>query len=318
MSELLKKFGITPEQLPDEFQGFQLGRVLIMDGDAACYQASATSKKLETAQRRFTTLIYEAMFLTKAETARVHLTPKGCYKNGRHLLLGAKPYQGNRKNKAKPPLLEALRGSAAQQFASHESIEVFGHYDVEADDSIMQDAYSVENAIVWSEDKDLQIVPCLKYDIGTGIVHKLSPGDRYGWIAESYTDGGTLKIKGHGTKFFWCQMLMGDTADNVKGILKYDGKLCGPAAAYAALDGIDNESHACNLVLNGYRSINQNPIPEAEALWLTRCVGDNAVGYIWSLDLTEQNRNFVLDCYNRKWKLTDEEWNEQYGSEEVE
>lgn len=313
-AELYKKFGVTQDVFSDEFAGCVLGRTLVMDGDAACYRASASAAKLETAQRRFTTLIFEAMFLTKAESARVHLTPKGCYKNGRHLLLGAKPYQGNRSSKAKPALLEPLRSTAPDLFLEHECIRVFAHYDVEADDAIMQDAYTVENAIVWSEDKDLNIVPCRKYDISTGIERVLAPGNRFGWVKAKYTDGGSLKADGHGTKFFWLQMLMGDTADNVKGILKLDGQLCGAAKALSVLDGIETEDHAANLVINAYREIDQNPLPEAEALWLTRAPGDTASGYIWSLNLTERNREFIKDCFNRQWKIEEEheyyEWSD--------
>lgn len=307
------KFKVNPSDIQQDFSNTVIGRTLILDGDAACYRATADAKKLETAQRRFTTAIYEAMFLTGAETARVHLTPKGCYKNGRHLLLGAKPYQGNRNNKAKPPLLEVLRDTAPSLFQPHEDVQVFAQRVVEADDAIMQDAYSVEKAVVWSEDKDLQIVPCRRYCMESGTVIRLDEGDRFGWIKEARTPSGTLKIKGHGTKFFWTQMLMGDTADNVKGIIKYDGKLCGAAAAFRELQYITSEDHAANLVINGYRAINQNPLPEGEALWLTRCDGDSFVHYVLSLDLTDTNRDFLMDCYGRKWKLTQDEYDEIHG-----
>lgn len=307
-ADLLNKFGVTQDVFSDDFTGCVLGRTLIMDGDAACYKASATAAKLVTAQRRFTTLIYEAMFLTKAEFARVHLTPKGCLKNGRHLLLGVKPYQGNRNGKVKPQQLEPLRNSAQSLFAEHENIQVFAHYDIEADDGIMQDAYTVQNGIVWSEDKDLNIVPCTKYDISTARELNLAPGTRFGWVDIGYTETGNPKPKGHGTKFFWLQMLMGDTADNVQGILKLDGKKCGLAGAMQYLTGITDEDHCANLVLNAYRAINQNFIPEAEALWLTRCAGDTACLYIWSLNLTPANREFFKDCYSRPWKMKEEEY----------
>lgn len=310
MNALLDRFGVSQDDLEDQFEGCVVGRTLIMDGDGAAYKATADAKKMDTAIRRFTTLIYEAMYLTKAEFARVHLTPKGCYKNGRHLLLGAKPYQANRGGKPKPPLLEPLRSMASGLFQPHENIQVFPQYQVEADDAIMMDAYTVENSIVWSEDKDLNIVPCPKYCITTGRILMLAPGTRFGWTGERYTDSGKLKPDGRGTKFFWLQMLMGDTADNVKGILKFDGKLCGEVAALTALKGIECENHCANLVLNAYRAINQNPLPEAEALWLARTPDDSAASYIWSLDLTERNRQFILDCFNRKYKLTDDEYKE--------
>lgn len=306
----LTKLGLKRDALPDTFGGYVPGRVVIIDGDAACYKVTQKCAKLKTAQQRFTTAIYEIMFLTKADRARVHLTPKGCFKNGRHLLLGAKPYQANRVGTPKPPLLEMLRATAPGLFEGHEKVEVMGHYDIEADDAVMIDAYAEPNAIVWSEDKDLNIVPCAKYDIDTGIVDRLQPGDRFGWI-KLKTDLSTPKVIGHGTKFFWAQMLYGDTADNVRGIESMDGKLCGAVSAYEATEWITSEPHMANFVINRYREIDQNPLPEAEALWLLRCRGDSAASYIWSLELTDNNRAFILDCFNRPYKMTQEEYNER-------
>ena len=308
---VLDRFGVSEGDLVQQFQGCVVGRTLVMDGDAACYKATNDCKKMETATRRFTTMIYEAMYLTQAEFARVHLTPKGCLKNNRHLLIGAKPYQANRGGKPKPPLLEPLRSTAPNLFHPSDKVQVFGHFNIEADDAVMIDAYSVENCIVWSEDKDLNIVPCPRYCIKTGRTLVLTPGDRFGWIGTRSTESGKLKPDGHGTKFFWLQMLMGDTADNVKGILKFDGKLCGEVAAIAALNAITCEHHAANLVLNAYRVIDQNPIPEAEMLWLQRAPNDSAIGYIWGLNLTERNRQFLLECYNRPYIMSPEEYNEE-------
>ena len=84
---VLSRFGVTVETL-DKFQdpAAGSGRVLLLDGDGPCYQATATAKKLDTAMRRFEQQVLEYMFLAKCESARVHLTPKGCARNGRHLL----------------------------------------------------------------------------------------------------------------------------------------------------------------------------------------------------------------------------------------
>lgn len=303
------RFGVDISGLGSPFEGVVVGRTLIMDGDSACYKVTTTAKKMDTAIRRFTTEIYEAMYLTKAESARVHLTPKGCFKNGRHLLLGAKPYQAQRSS-VKPTLLEPLRLLAPSLFQPHEAIQVFAHYDIEADDAVMMDSYSVENSIVWSEDKDLNIVPSARYCIRTGRTLLLTPGDRFGWVGTRKTEGGAVKSDGHGTKFFWLQMLMGDTADNIKGIIKLDGKNCGEVSALAALEHVSCENHAANLVINGYRAIGQNPLPEAEALWLIRMRGDTAAGYIWSLDLTPLNRAFIQECFSRKYRMELDEYNE--------
>lgn len=307
---VLDRFGIQDEAPFTFTVKGDSNKVLVMDGDGACYASASTCARLDTAKRHLLTKIYEAMFLTKCSTARVHLTPKGCKKNGRDHLIGVKQYQANRDNKRKPALLEALRAEA--ESLSNDEVELLAHWDVEADDAIMQDAYIFgNNCIVWSPDKDLQIVPSPFYDISTGVVDCIK--DRYGWLKKDFTTSGKVKIKGHGTKFFWAQMLMGDTADNVKGLLTYENKLCGPSKAFEVLQDILDESEACNTVLNAYRAIDQNPIPEAEMLWLTRTQGDSALKYMNELKLSRENFEFLKDCKFREYtRKTDIDSDETY------
>lgn len=313
----LAGFGISPETLtsnmfkPDGADD----RVLLYDGDIACYATSAGVRTLPTAQRRFEKDILTMMFLSKCSTARVHLTPKGCLKNNRHLLIGAQPYQANRKSGKKPEMLEPLRDSAASYFKDHPDIKIFAHYDIEADDGLMIDHLSMSNGVLLSADKDLLISPKEQYMPDTGKFITLPEGERFGWIARKdwNTPSGKMNSKcvGKGTKFFLAQMLMGDTADNVKGILKLDGKLCGMVGTLDALQHIECEHDAVNTVLDGYRAIDQNPVPEAEAMWLLRHRGDNSYAYFTSNELTTANKDFLDDCYySRTWKLTQEAYDE--------
>lgn len=293
-SNPLVKLGV-PTVLPNQF-GIAGKRILVMDGDAACYQVASAFKTLDTALRHFKMKILEAMFLTQCSTARVHVTPKGCLKAGRHLIVGAKPYQGNRQTSRKPPLLESLREQV--HTVSDDTVTVFKHYDLEADDYVMIDACSLKhNCVVWSEDKDLRIVPSPYYEISTGVLDTIV--DRYGWLSMGSTEHCAKKIKGHGTKFFWAQMLMGDTADNVQGILSVGGKKCGQVLAYKTLQDINTEDDACNLVIGLYRDIDQNPLPEGELLWLRRNIVDSFATYLSELKLSAPNKEFIDDCTNR-------------------
>lgn len=296
---MLSRFGV--DSLPEQVQGAVQGRVLIMDGDSACYASTADAKKLETAVRRFHTNVLEKMFLVNAESVRVHITPKGCLKNYRDWLLGAKPYQANRFNKEKPALLEVLRSTLPRHYADHEYLRVYGHMDKEADDAIMQDAYSIPNAVVYSEDKDLNIVPTPRFNTKTGNIDRIQ--NRFGHIQLDNSTS-TTKIVGHGTKFFWAQLLMGDSADNIKGIERYAGKLCGAVVTYKTLSGAATEADAANLVLDGYRAIGQNVVPEAECLWLSRVAGDSAQNYFRELDLSPENRAYLEGCLARKWYMS--------------
>ena len=310
--DLMHKMNVyTPEGAND--------RVLLYDGDGACYQHSAGVARLPTAQSRLEKDILTMMFLAKCSTARVHLTPKGCLKNNRHLLLGVNGYQQNRTNSKKPALLEMLRDSAEHYFQDHPTIKVFSHFDIEADDGLMMDVYSMNNGVLVSPDKDLLISPKEQYITDTGKFIKLPDGERFGWIEkkEWCTPSGKVnsKVVGKGTKFFLAQMLMGDTADGVKGILKLNDKLCGQAGALAALEYIQCEHDAVNLVLDGYRMIDQNPLGESEALWLLRNREDNSYKYFIENELTTENKQFLDDCYfNRKWRLSQEEYDDRQAT----
>lgn len=292
------------------------GNVLLYDGDGACYTHSAGVKSIDTCYRRLEKDILTMMFLAGCDHARVHLTPKGCFKNGRHLLKGVKGYQLNRGSNKKPELLELLRDTAAQHFEGHPQIQILPQYQVEADDALIMDAYALKNGILVSPDKDLNLNPYIDYDaFGDGVFRSLQGTDTYGWISRKdwLTPSGnkSSKMIGKGTKFFLAQCLMGDAADNVNGILKFNGKQCGMVGALSVLEPITCEHDAVNTVINGYRVIDQNIAPEAEAMWLLRNPDDSSYKYFNQFDLTTENKQFLDDCYlNRDWKITEEEYNE--------
>lgn len=306
----LARFGIGAQTL-NTLSTFKpqsaVGNILLLDGDSACYASTAGVMKIETAVRRFERTIYEVMYMAKCERARVHLTPRGCAKNGRKLLLGVKPYQENRGSAKKPPLLEVLRSAhALRHFEGNPDIEVILNYQIEADDALIMDSYAMQNGVLASYDKDLNLSPFKSYDMKEGKFLMLPQGDRYGYIERKFwnTPKGKLasKLTGKGTKFFLAQLLMGDQADNVQGILKLNGKLCGEAGAFEALNPILNEDEAVNFVIDAYRAIDQNIAPEAEAMWLLRWQGDSAHQYLSEHNLSYANRQFLLDCYlHRNW-----------------
>lgn len=286
--------------LPAQFERTVQGRVLLLDGDFLAYQSSATVKTLPTALRRFHTLIETAKFMTGAEEVRVHLTARGCLKLNRALYPTAKVYQENRKGKPKPPLLEPLR-MATQAYDWPDYIKVFLWHDIEADDALMTDAlYYGDRALMSSGDKDLGIAPCPLWLPETATIDYIK--DRYGWIKLKELSSST-KVIGHGTKFFWAQMVMGDMADNVKGLLTLHDKPCGPVAAFDLLDCIDSEDMAAERVLRAYAEINQNPLAEAECMWLHRHPDDSAYKYFCELNLSPEIRTWV-----DSWQV----YNEQY------
>lgn len=294
----MKTFGVDLSTLGDQFQGHVQGRTLIMDGDGPAYVASATVKTLPTAIRKMQEIILTQMFLTKAENCIVHLTANTSHKAGRFNIIAAKPYQGNRTGKAKPPLLEACRQALAHPLHWLPEFEVVMNHLLEADDAMIQDAYRLkEHGLIWSDDKDLRMTP---YDYWCKKTGTILQANGFGsiWLDDSTS---TTKCLGVGKKFFWAQMLMGDTADNIQGVKKLNDKLCGAVGAYHYLHPWNDESAAANKVIDAYRAIDQNPIPEGWLLWLLRHDGDTFWTYCNELDWTPANRAFLDDCVRRAW-----------------
>ena len=276
--------------LPEQFPPPVEGRILLLDSDFMAYQAAATVKNLDTAVRRFQTLVETQRFLVNAETVRVHLTESGCQKLRRFDYPTVKPYQANRDGKAKPPLLSPLRRAIPTlDWESHWSIHSWR--DREADDGLMMDALLYgDRAIMVSGDKDLNITPSPLWIADEGRIDYIP--DRFGWIKLKAIPNGN-KVVGHGTKFFWAQMLMGDTADNVQGIIRLNGKLCGAVGAWNALKDITSESDAAEFILRAYIAAKQNPLAEAECLWLHRSFQDSAYAYLSELGLPDNLQHWL-------------------------
>lgn len=291
--------GVDTSLLPPQFEGHVQGRVLILDGDGPAYKVAATVKTLPTAIRRYQQAVLTDLFLTSAESAHVHLTHEESSKAGRYRIKAHKPYQGQRSGKEKPPLLAPLRAAVVQEENWLAEYDATMHYSLEADDGMMMDAYRLgEHGVIVSEDKDLRMTPFAYWEKSKGI---LLPPDPVGQLWIDHTASGTPKLLGHSLKFFWAQMIMGDTADHVQGLLTYEGKKCGPATAYNALRNIGCIHDVANTVINAYRVIDQNPLPEGWLLWLLRRPGDTFWQYLSELEFTTENRQFLDDCVRRDW-----------------
>ena len=157
--------------------------------------------------------------------------------------------------------------------------------DREADDGLIRNAVLLgDRGIMCSGDKDLNLTPGPLWINDEGRIDYIE--DRFGWIKRKELTSQS-KVVGHGTKFFWAQMLMGDTADNVQGIVRLNGKTCGAVGAWNALKDITSEADAAEFVLRAYIMANQNPLAEAECLWLRRSLDDSGYKYLSELGLPD-------------------------------
>lgn len=275
--------------------------VLLLDSDQHIYKAASTVKRLDTAIRRFYQLVLEEKFYTNAKEVRAYITPSDNFKCGRFLLPTVKPYQGQRATREEIPLKAPLKAhliANPDEYAA-QGIEIIFDYQQEADDLIIADSIAFgERGLVSSFDKDMNLCRGPKWNPELGTVSTIE--DAYGWVEYDKSRG---KVIGHGTSFFFAQMLMGDSADNVKGILKLNDKNCGPKGAYEFLSEFKTEAKAANAVVRAYAQINQNFLAEAECLWLRRSADDSAFNYIHPLlegDLQKWCES--LHAYNEEYK----------------
>lgn len=270
--------GIDLDSLAAQMEPAQSGKVLLLDADFIVYQAAATVKTLPTAIRRFYTLVMTEMFLTGCKTCKAFITPTGSAKCQRYLYPSALPYQGQRKNRQELPLRQPLKTHLIQNQMEYPDIEIVCDDWFEADDMLIQYSYDLkESGLLSSQDKDLRLTPYPWWDAKMGRAEG-TLDTHYGYL---YWDPDeATPLKGRGTAFFWAQMLMGDPADNVKGITKLDGKACGPRGAYEFLKDFKTEPEAANAVVAAYARSNQNVLAEAEMMWLRRSADDSAHLYL--------------------------------------
>lgn len=287
-------------------------KILLIDADFLIYKAAATVKRLDTAIRRFYQLILEEMFYSNTKTCLAYVTPTGCAKCGRYLLPTVRPYQAQRTARPELPLKQPLKRhllSNPNEYSQH-GIEVLGSYEYEADDLIVMDSYRFkERCIISSGDKDLRLSPYARLEMPAGTILP-AVADSFGYIAWDETH--SFPIVGQGAKFFFAQLLAGDAADNIKGILTLNGKLCGATKAFEVINPIASAEEAAERVVGAYAAIGQDVLAEAEALWLRRHEQDSAYEYLMSLvttpeyrswltqlrDYHEQYRNYILEQSN--------------------
>lgn len=256
------------------------GRIVHIDADFLAYEVSYEKaddpKTFEDMKHNAELRVATIKSLAGATGVHLHLTPATSDKGGRYDLALLKEYQGNREDKPKPRYLHIIREWMGQHFPA--TLWQFA----EADDGMSSAQYRAIKAgqsqlsIIASKDKDLRMVPGLQLDWDTGQITDCTGFGKL-WRDEKG------KVRGYGHKWFWFQMLTGDTADNISGlpglgvpavvkyyppvaytnakteearIKQYDKikpKKCGPVTALELLEGIETDKEAMMLVKDLYK-----------------------------------------------------------------
>ena len=170
--------------------------------------------------------------------------------NYRYDVAVTRPYKGNRDTKHRPTHEEAIKDYIKSKWAT-----VISEGE-EADDAlgIHQTSIGPNESVIISQDKDLDMIPGLKYD-----------------FVEDETYSVTEEQAMHN---FYMQLLMGDTTDNIPGLPKI-----GKAKAKKALEGVEVEDQM-GVVMQMY----ERHAPQADwyeylreqgkLLWIRRVAGE--------------------------------------------
>lgn len=216
------------------------------------------------------------------ETVELYLTADD-ESNFRYEVATLKPYKGNR-TQPKPIHYEALRN----YLKSYWRAKIIS--DMEADDALAiaqcsrlcsgcqsclftRQHYASPNnvSIIVSLDKDLNMIPGYHYNFVT------EEGFSVWGLGKLILSKNHKSLKGYGLKWFYAQMLLGDSADNIPGVKGF-----GPVATFNALKGLKTEALLAKAVYDVYTKIYEGPenkIKErmyevADLLWIKQSKDD--------------------------------------------
>lgn len=189
----------------------------------------------------------------------------------------SKVYKGNRKQE-KPFHRDNIR---LYMLENYECVVANG---MEADDllSIYQTNAPPLTTVICSRDKDLRMVEGLHYGwpCGKQLQYGPKPSSKLG---ELHYDSAKNKLTGTGSKFFYSQVLTGDTTDNYSGLAG-----CGPKRAYNILDGKESESDLFEAVSGAYRDKlgddwRGQMLEQARLAWMCRELNEDGSPVMWEM-----------------------------------
>lgn len=172
-------------------------------------------------------------------------------------------YKANRVKNKKPSMYDQIREQLVEEF----NAEVVSG--MEADDKVSIEMWKIYRAnkrnkigLLFSADKDCRIIPGLKHETGDGPVYECHmPG-----VLNVYRSNKGRYVWGNGIKWFYYQMLAGDTIDNILPELNLS-----PFECYELLNYHTEEKDMCATVWEQYRKAGKDPehfLKMGRLLWL--------------------------------------------------
>lgn len=256
----LNELGMMTEEIA--YPATVPGRTAHIDGDFIAYECTYNNDWLwEQMVEKMNNKIEFLRKITGSERVRIHLTAGGSTKGGRYEQARLKEYQATRKSE-KPLQLERMRKFMRDAYKAM-------YWETqEADDGMAQANFmAIQNgmghlSVIVSRDKDLLMCPGLHLNWST---NEVVWHDDLGHV-ELKQMKSSKKVVGSGGLFFFAQMLMGDTADNIGGLPRVygagtntkGGQKCGPVMAYELLKEVKTLKEALVLVAGLYRAYGEH------------------------------------------------------------
>lgn len=255
----------------------------LIDGDILIYEAGSVAEYGLDGVPPFS--VAESFLLQRLEgicTASGGTQPPLIYLTGkdnfRHAIASRKAYKGNRKDVQRPyhyrNLFVYLRDVLG-------AIVVDG---MEADDAMCIEQTKrlhLMDTIICTRDKDLRQCPGWHYGWESGKQGEFYPQivDELGYIALDEKG----KLRGVGSKFFYSQLITGDTVDNIPGCPK-----AGPVKAISALEGYNTDREMYEAVLDLYRQVyeehaEEELLEQAYLLWMVRELNEDGTPIMWKI-----------------------------------
>lgn len=206
-------------------------------------------------------LIKKILDDTQCDEYRVYLSASD-KSNFRYNVATIKPYKGHRAKMKKPFHYQDIVDYLIKY---HKAIVIFGE---EADDAMGKD--HAEDTVICTTDKDMRQLPGKFYNLdwrqkGLQMIEDIP---ELGYL--SLTKGEKYSLIGGGLMWFYAQMLLGDSADNIPGIPRM-----GVVSTYNALKDCKTEKEMQDVVLSKYKKHYKEKYKEAlkeikQLLWIRR------------------------------------------------
>ena len=249
-------------------------KVLHIDGDYLAYFCAGNDDTpTGVARRTLLENVEISLGMTGCRKAVMHLSHRATNKAHRYEIATVKPYQGQRSSGRHPKNWEYLRD--LMETYDGKEFQPILWTTREADDGFALLAAETD-AVLRYRDKDMRMLPGLHLEwesFELVAVPRISDGASI--AVYDIVSGSGLQ---YGTKWFWLQMLHGDTADNIPGLPKMINaagkeKPVGEVTAKAILEGATNNEEAYQRVAGVYRSYYGDAAYDAMAeqaglLWL--------------------------------------------------